>query len=116
MNLAAFVSDEPEVQERKKTSCRIVIADDHPIVRDGLKKLLQLEDDFEVVGEAGDGREVLELVQQLDPDVLLLDLRMPNLDGLATLQALSQINKKVRVIVLTASEDKNEFEIGRAHV
>mgnify|MGYP003349091919 FL=1 len=109
MNLAAFVSDEPEVQERKKTSCRIVIADDHPIVRDGLKKLLQLEDDFEVVGEAGDGREVLELVQQLDPDVLLLDLRMPNLDGLATLQALSQINKKVRVIVLTASEDKNEF-------
>ena len=88
---------------------RIVIADDHPIVRDGLKKLLLLEDDFEVVGEAGDGREVLEKVQELDPDVLLLDLRMPNLDGLAALQALQQTNKRTRVIVLTASEDKNEF-------
>ena len=96
-------------QEKKKSTVRIVIADDHPIVRDGLKKLLLLEDDFEVVGEAGDGREVLEKVQELDPDVLLLDLRMPNLDGLAALQALQQTNKRTRVIVLTASEDKNEF-------
>jgi len=88
---------------------RIVIADDHPIVRDGLRKLLTLEDDFEVVGEAGDGREVLERVQELDPDVLLLDLRMPNLDGLSALQALQQTNRRTKVIVLTASEDKNEF-------
>jgi len=98
-----------EGQEKKKSTVRIVIADDHPIVRDGLKKLLLLEDDFEVVGEAGDGREVLERVQELDPDVLLLDLRMPNLDGLSALQALQQTNKRTRVIVLTASEDKNEF-------
>ena len=95
--------------EKKKATVRIVIADDHPIVRDGLKKLLLLEDDFEVVGEAGDGREVLDKVQALDPDVLLLDLRMPNLDGLSALQALQQSNKRTRVIVLTASEDKNEF-------
>ena len=97
------------VAEKRKGNVRIVLADDHPIVRDGLKKLLQLEEDFEVVGEAGDGREVLEKVQELDPDVLLLDLRMPNLDGLAALQALQQTNKRTRVIVLTASEDKNEF-------
>src|SRR5260370_37129187 len=96
-------------RERRKGTVRIVIADDHPIVRDGLKKLLQLEDDFEVVGEAGDGREVLEKVQELDPDVLLLDLRMPNLDGLSALQALQQINKRTRVIVLTPAEGKNEF-------
>src|SRR6202166_4996071 len=95
--------------EKKKATIRIVLADDHPIVRDGLKKLLLLEDDFEVVGEAGDGREVIEKVQALDPDVLLLDLRMPNLDGLSALQALQQTNKRTRVIVLTASEDKNEF-------
>ncbi len=88
---------------------RILIADDHPIVRDGLRKLLSLEDDFEVIGEAADGREVLDRVQEMDPDVLLLDLRMPNLDGLSTLQALTQLNKRTKVIVLTASEDKNEF-------
>ena len=107
--MSAPTNDTPETQEKKKTMVRIVIADDHPIVRDGLKKLLLLEDDFEIVGEAGDGREVLAKVQEVDPDVLLLDLRMPNLDGLAALQALQQTNKRTRVIVLTASEDKNEF-------
>jgi DNA-binding NarL/FixJ family response regulator len=107
--MSASLNDGANVRETKKGTVRIVLADDHPIVRDGLKKLLQLEEDFEVVGEAGDGREVLEKVQELDPDVLLLDLRMPNLDGLAALQALQQSNKRTRVIVLTASEDKNEF-------
>ncbi len=88
---------------------RVVIADDHPIVRDGLRKLLSLEDDIEVVGEAGDGNETLELVDKLDPDIVLLDLRMPNVDGLATLQSLQISPRRTRVIVLTASEDKNEF-------
>lgn len=107
--LSASGNDTTNVKEVRKGTVRIVLADDHPIVRDGLKKLLQLEEDFEVVGEASDGREVLEKVQELDPDVLLLDLRMPNLDGLSALQALQQTNKRTRVIVLTASEDKNEF-------
>jgi len=107
--MAGPLNGTSEGGEKKKATVRIVIADDHPIVRDGLKKLLLLEDDFEIVGEAGDGREVLEKVQELDPDVLLLDLRMPNLDGLSALQALQQSNKHTRVIVLTASEDKNEF-------
>ena len=103
------VNDNVDIKEKKKATVRILLADDHPIVRDGLKKLLQLEEDFEVVGEAGDGREVLEKCHELDPDVLLLDLRMPNLDGLSALQALQQTNKRTRVIILTASEDKNEF-------
>jgi two-component system nitrate/nitrite response regulator NarL len=102
-------NDTTEPTEKRKAMVRIIIADDHPIVRDGLKKLLLLEEDFEIVGEASDGREVLERVQELDPDVLLLDLRMPNLDGLSALQSLQQTNKRTRVIVLTASEDKNEF-------
>ncbi|MEO8661546.1 MAG: response regulator transcription factor [Bryobacteraceae bacterium] len=93
----------------ERTKIRILIADDHPIVRDGLKKLLGFEEDFEVVGEAGDGREVLEQAEATDPDVILLDLRMPNLDGLSALQSLQQTNKRAKVIVLTASEDKNEF-------
>ena len=107
--MLAPINGSSEGTEKKKATVRILIADDHPIVRDGLKKLLLLEDDFEIVGEAGDGREVLDRVQELDPDVLLLDLRMPNLDGLSALQALQQTNKRTRVIVLTASEDKNEF-------
>ncbi len=88
---------------------RIVIADDHPIFRDGLRKLLSLEDDFEVVGEARDGNEVIEIMREKEPDVLLLDLRMPGLDGLSVLQNLKTGGCRSRIIILTASEDKNEF-------
>jgi two-component system, NarL family, nitrate/nitrite response regulator NarL len=101
--------DPSESKHANKGTVRIMIADDHPIVRDGLKKLLRLESDFEIVAEAGDGVEILELVTQAHPDILLLDLRMPNLDGLAALQALQQSNPHTRVIILTASEDKNQF-------
>ncbi|HEV3201295.1 MAG TPA: response regulator transcription factor [Bryobacteraceae bacterium] len=92
-----------------KSKIRIVVADDHPIFRDGLCKLLALEEDFEVVAQAQDGRQVLDVLQQLEPDILLLDLKMPGLDGLATLQRLQAARNKTRVIVLTASDDKNEF-------
>src|SRR5690348_17487349 len=92
-----------------KSKIRIVVADDHPIFRDGLCKLLSLEEDFEVVAQASDGKQVLEVLQQLEPDILLLDLKMPGLDGLGTLQRLQAARNKTRVIVLTASDDKNEF-------
>jgi DNA-binding NarL/FixJ family response regulator len=88
---------------------RVLIADDHPIVREGLRRLLSLEEDVEVVGEAGDGEETVSMVEKLDPDVVLLDLRMPGMDGFAALQRMQKLGKKTRVIVLTASEDKNEF-------
>ena len=113
MNDASTVIEEIPIRmdapESRKPMIRIVIADDHPILRDGLKKLLSLEDDFEVVGEASDGREVLDRIQELAPDILLLDISMPNLDGLAALQVLQQSNNKTKVIILTASEDKNQF-------
>src|SRR5712672_2850091 len=92
-----------------KAKIRIVVADDHPIFRDGLCRLLALEEDFEVVAQAQDGRQVLDVLQQHEPDILLLDLKMPGLDGLATLQRLQIAKNKTRVIVLTASDDKNEF-------
>src|ERR1700724_1815809 len=92
-----------------KGKIRIVVADDHPIFRDGLCKLLAIEEDFEVVAQAQDGRQVLDVLQQYEPDILLLDLKMPGLDGLATLQRLQIAKNKTRVIVLTASDDKNEF-------
>lgn len=88
---------------------KVIIADDHPIVREGLRKLLLLEDDIDVVGEACDGRDLLDKATESQPDVILLDLRMPNLDGLGALQTLQHTGSKARVIILTASEDKNEF-------
>ena len=99
--------DEPEVKEGELI--RIVIADDHPIFRDGLRKLLTLEPDFRVVAEARDGKEVLEVLDEHQPDILLLDLKMPGLDGLTALQKLQNSRHKTKVIVLTASEDKNQF-------
>ena len=80
---------------------RILIVDDHPVVRDGLSAMLNTQSDFEVVGEAGDGEEAVRKVADGDPDVLLLDLEMPGVDGIETLQRLKQMNVRARTIVFT---------------
>ncbi len=85
---------------------RILIADDHPIFRDGLRKLLSLEEDFQVIGEAEDGKQAVDMVLKLQPDVLLLDLKMPGTSGIGTLELLGDKAKATRVIILTASEDE----------
>src|SRR5664280_3645663 len=82
--------------DNQTTKIRIVVADDHPIFRDGLCKLLALEDDFQVVAQAQYGRQVLEVLQQHEPDILLLDLKMPGLDGVGTLQRLQAVKDKTR--------------------
>ena len=81
---------------------RILLADDHPIVRDGLRAVLSTQADFAVVGEAESGTQALAQIAALAPDILLLDLEMPNGDGVVTLQALAGINTTVRVIIFTA--------------
>jgi DNA-binding NarL/FixJ family response regulator len=81
---------------------RIVVADDHPVVRDGLVAILSTQPDFAVVGEAGDGAAALAQVAAQQPDVLLLDLEMPGLDGVAVLQELGRRGASVRVLVFTA--------------
>jgi DNA-binding NarL/FixJ family response regulator len=88
---------------------RVMVADDHPVVREGIRKLLDLEDDVDVVAMASDGREVIEGIKETKPDVILLDLKMPGMDGLAVLQTLQHLNHEVKTIILTASEDKNEW-------
>jgi len=80
---------------------RVVIADDHTIVREGLRSLLSAEADVEVVGEAADGRGALEAVQRLRPEVLLLDLSMSGLNGVEALRRLAQCAPKTRVLVLS---------------
>lgn len=80
----------------------ILIADDHPVVRDGLVAVLNTQSDLEVVGEASNGQEVIEQTATLQPDILLLDLEMPELDGVTALQQLKQQGSLVRTIVFTA--------------
>jgi DNA-binding NarL/FixJ family response regulator len=93
--------------ERNKT-IRIVIADDHPIFRDGLRRLLDADSRFEVIGEAGDGIEAVAQVAKLRPDILLLDLAMPRANGLKALQELSELGLPVRPVLLTAAIDRDE--------
>jgi two-component system, NarL family, nitrate/nitrite response regulator NarL len=88
---------------------RILIADDHTIFRDGLRRLLESEPEFQVAGEAGDGAEALQLSQQLKPDILLLDLAMPRMPGLETLRELSTQGSPVKTILLTAAIEKRQI-------
>lgn len=80
---------------------RIVIADDHPIVRSGLLGLLASQPDFEVVGEAANGREAVAVAERTRPDVVLIDLRMPELDGVGAIKAMCAALPTLRVLVLT---------------
>lgn len=81
---------------------RILVADDHPIVRDGLVAILSTQPDLQVVAEAGSGREVVERVAQTRPDVVLLDLEMPDMDGVEALRRLRADDPGARVIIFTA--------------
>lgn len=81
---------------------RILIADDHPIVREGLSAVLQTQPDFEIVGEAADGPQTVAMVQAVQPDVLLLDLELPGFDGVAALQQIRAIIPTIKAIVFTA--------------
>src|SRR4051812_16924333 len=80
---------------------RIAVADDHPVVRDGLVAMLETQPEFEVVGQAGSGIEAVALVERTAPDVLLLDLEMPGLDGVGVLRRLREIESATRAIVFT---------------
>src|SRR5262245_59338379 len=93
---------------RSSPLIRILIADDHALFRDGLRSLLELQPDFKVVGEAADGKEVVALVEKLKPDLLLLDIRMPQQMGLDTLRALKETSG-VSTLLLTAAIEKEQI-------
>jgi two-component system, NarL family, response regulator LiaR len=88
---------------------RVLVADDHGVVREGLRSFLALQDDIEVVGEAGDGEEALEAVRRLAPDVALMDLVMPRMDGIEAIRHIRAESPQTRVIVLTSFVDEDKM-------
>jgi DNA-binding NarL/FixJ family response regulator len=85
----------------ERAPIRLLIADDHPVVRDGLSNMFARDPEFEVLGEAADGSEAVRLAQALQPDVILMDLRMPRMDGLTAISELARRGVPARVLVLT---------------
>src|SRR5687768_635053 len=82
-------------------AARLLIADDHDLVREGLRAVLSGEDDLEVVGEARDGQEALKMCRSLEPDLVLMDVRMPKSDGLEATRAIKEEMPKVSVVMVT---------------
>lgn len=94
---------------------RVLIADDHTLVREGFRRLLESESDIRVVGEVGDGSQAVEAARRLRPDVVLMDIRMPKLDGLSATRAIMTSEGAIRVVILTTYDlDEYVFDALRA--
>jgi DNA-binding NarL/FixJ family response regulator len=94
-----------------KSHIRVVLADDHPVVRDGLAAMVNQQADMEVVAEASDGEEAIALYEQHRPDVMVLDLRMPKRDGVAVVQRVLKINPKACILIMTTYDgDEDIFQ------
>lgn len=91
---------------------RVLIADDHLVVREGLRTILEVTDEFEVVGEAADGAEAVRQVEALQPDVVLMDLRMPGVDGITAIQQIRAKWPQVEVVILTTYDDDQNIVQG----
>jgi DNA-binding NarL/FixJ family response regulator len=91
------------------SAIRLLIADDHPVVRDGLRGMFAGEPGFEVVGEAADGAEVVDLAERLRPDVILMDLRMPGVDGATAIRRLVEAGSTASVLVLTTFASEGDI-------
>ncbi|HEY8891446.1 MAG TPA: response regulator transcription factor [Clostridium sp.] len=90
----------------KKEEIKVLVADDHDLIRQGLKRIISFEEDMIIVGEAENGEKVLNMLKSCDPDVILLDMKMPLMDGLEVLQKAKEGSKTLKIIMLTVENDK----------
>lgn len=88
---------------------RILLVDDHPMMRHGIRQMLELEDDFEIAGEAGNGEEALALIEPLQPDLILLDNNMPQMNGIETLRRLRAMHYTGKVLLFTVSDAEDDI-------
>ena len=95
------------INEVDRMPIKIIIADDHALLRQGIRNVLELEADLQVTGEAGDGEEAVEKAATLKPDILLLDINMPKMNGLGVIRRMTEQQSKVKIIVLTMHDDEN---------
>ena len=87
----------------------LLLVDDHPMMRHGMRQMLELEDDLRVVGEAGNGQEALDLIDSLQPDLVLLDNNMPHMNGLETLRRLRAMEYAGKVLLFTVSDAEDDI-------
>lgn len=87
------------------TAIRLLIVDDQALVRQGLAQLLSLDDEIEIVGQGADGRQAIDMVGSTRPDVVLMDLRMPNVDGVTAIKQIREAHPEIRILVLTTFDD-----------
>jgi DNA-binding NarL/FixJ family response regulator len=85
---------------------RVIIADDHQLIREGIRQILELEDNIVVVGQACNGEEAFSMAEELEPDIILLDINMPKLNGIETLKRIKDMGIKTKIIILTIHEDR----------
>lgn len=90
----------------KCKTIKVMIADDHALIREGIKQILELENDISVIGQASNGEEAFNMATELNPEVILLDINMPRLNGIETLRKFKDLGIKSKVIILTIHEDK----------
>ncbi|WP_048601425.1 response regulator [Rubeoparvulum massiliense] len=86
---------------------KIVLVDDHLLFREGLKRILQMEDNMEIIGEAGTGREAVKLVEELNPDVVLMDINMPDLNGVDATEQILEVCPDMKIIILSIHDDES---------
>jgi DNA-binding NarL/FixJ family response regulator len=105
-----LVADDHDEEDCMEQVLKVLVADDHPLILQGLRRTLEACDDIDVVGEARTGTEVVPLVQRRRPDVVVLDLHMPGMDGATCIAEIKRTSPEVKAIVLSASDERSSIE------